>query len=348
MDHYRVAGSDLKEFEEFLACLGIDKRYSLRLLRWIYRRGIHSFSEINDIPVKVLRILSEKAVTGLSSPIASEVSSDGSVKYLFTTSSGLHHETVWLPEGKRRTVCVSVQSGCRMGCRFCATGKNGWGGDLSAGEIINQVISVPHDVTHIVMMGMGEPGDNINEVIRACHILTAGWGLAAGRSKVTVSTVGVTPSVIRLLEETECNITLSLHSPFPEERREVIPAESGWPFSETLKLLKEYDNRRKRRFTVAYVMIKGKNDTDRHLKELHRLLAGTGIRVNLLPCHQVDGDDLCSPGQDVMMKFKHELVVSGIGASVRRSRGSDINAACGMLAAKRKGRFAETDKTEDK
>lgn len=347
MNEKSVAGSDPSEIEEFLGSLGIDKRYSRRLLYWIYRRGIHSFEEINDIPAKILGVLSEKAVTGLSVPIASESSSDGSVKYLFTTPGGLTHETVYLPDGKRHTVCVSVQSGCRMGCRFCATGRNGWGGNLTAGEIVNQVISIPHEVTHIVLMGMGEPGDNISEVLRACRILTAEWGLAAGRSRVTVSTVGVTPAVIRLLEEAECNITLSLHSPFPEERREVIPAEARWPFAETLALLREYDNRRKRRFSVAYVMISGKNDSERHLDELRRLLAGSGIRVNLLPYHPLEGDDARSSGMDVMMRFKHELVISGIGASVRKSRGSDIDAACGMLAAKRRTHSIESDIIED-
>lgn len=347
MNQKAVAGSDLIDIEGFLGSLGIDKRYSRRLLYWVYRRGIKSFREINDIPSNILDILTEKAVTGLSEPIASEVSSDGSVKYLFTTPGNLTHETVWLPDGKRRTVCVSVQSGCRMGCRFCATGKNGWGGDLTAGQIINQVISIPHEVTHIVMMGMGEPGDNISEVIRACHVLTAEWGLAAGRSRITVSTVGITPAVVRLLEETECNITLSLHSPFPDERRIVIPAEVRWPFAETLSLLKQYDNRRKRRFTVAYVMVEGINDTRRHLDELKALLSGSGIRVNLLPYHPLEGDDARSSAMDVMMRFKHELVTSGTGASVRKSRGADIDAACGMLAAKRGERNRNTDNTEN-
>mgnify|MGYP000860119064 FL=1 len=334
MNQVAVAGSDQKEIEEFLGRLGIDVRHSRRLLYWIYRRGIMSFDEINDIPVKILRLLSDNAITGLSSPIASEASSDGSVKYLFTSHSGLIHEAVFLPDGRRRTVCVSVQSGCRMGCRFCATGMIGWKGNLTAGEIVNQVISIPHEITHIVMMGMGEPGDNIDEVIRAYRILTAEWGLAAGRSRVTVSTVGLTPSVRRLLDETECNITLSLHSPFPEERRIVIPAEARWPFTATMELLKDYDNRRKRRFTVAYVMIEGRNDSRSHLEELSRLLAGTGIRVNLLPYHPVDENDVRSSDMSVMMHFKHELVTSGIGASIRKSRGADISAACGMLAAK--------------
>lgn len=347
MNRRSVAGSDLTDTGEFLGSLGIDERHSRRLLYWIYRRGIKSFREINDIPAGAINILSENAITGLSAPIASALSADGSVKYLFNTADGLTHETVWLPDGKRSTVCVSVQSGCRMGCRFCATGKNGWGGNLSAGDIVNQVISIPHPVTHVVMMGMGEPGDNIDEVLKACRILTAEWGLAVGRNRVTVSTVGVVPSVKRLLEETECNITLSLHSPFSKERMEVIPAESRWPFAETIDLMKSYDNRRKRRFTVAYVMIKGKNDSERHLEELKRLLSGTGIRVNLLPYHPVDGDDAGSSGPDVMMRFKHELVTSGIGASVRKSRGSDIDAACGMLAAKRRKQTGRNDKTKN-
>ena len=345
--HIFLAGNDLQMTEQLLSGSGTNSRYARRLLHWIYRKGVRSFKEINDIPSAVLDSVAANFAIGLSNPVDFEISADGSVKYLFNTADGLTHETVWLPDGKRSTVCVSVQSGCRMGCRFCATGKNGWGGNLSAGDIVNQVISIPHPVTHVVMMGMGEPGDNIDEVLKACRILTAEWGLAVGRNRVTVSTVGVVPSVKRLLEETECNITLSLHSPFREERMEVIPAESRWPFAETLELLKSYDNRRKRRFTVAYVMIKGKNDSERHLEELKRLLSGTGIRVNLLPYHALEGDDASSSGPEVMMRFKHELVTSGIGASVRKSRGSDIDAACGMLAAKRRKQTGRNDKTKN-
>ncbi len=328
-----AAGLDPDGMEALLGEHAADPKYARRLLYWIYRRGVRSFSEINDMPLKFLSDIAVFLDTGLSDPVSSALSSDGSVKYLFQTGSGMFHEAVYLPDEKRDTVCVSVQAGCRMGCRFCATGLNGWNGNLTAGEIVNQVIRVPHKITNVVMMGMGEPGDNIDEVIRACRILTAEWGLAVGSSRVTVSTVGVVPAVRRLLDETDCNITLSLHSPFPEERRRVIPAEAKWPFIETVKMMQEFSARRQRRFTVAYVMIAGKNDTERHLEELRRLFAGTAIRVNLLPYHPFESDSQVSSDDETMMRFKHLLVTSGTGASVRRSRGRDIAAACGMLAA---------------
>jgi 23S rRNA (adenine2503-C2)-methyltransferase len=331
-----LAGLDLTETEDLLAHTNIDRRYARRILYWIYKKGIRAFSEINDIPKDVLSVLSDSFRTGLSEPVSTVVSADGTTRHLFTTDKDLLHESVYIPDGKRETVCISIQSGCRMGCRFCATGQNGWRGNLTAGEIVNQVVSLPHKVTHVVLMGMGEPGDNIDEVIKALRVLTAEWGMAIGKSKVTVSTVGITPAVKRLLEETECNITLSLYSPFPEERREAIPAETTWPYKETLNLMKTFRAGRYRRFTIAYLMIKGKNDTDKHLEELKRVLSGTGVRVNLLPYHQTGTESDCSSDSETMMRFKHLLVTSGVGASVRKSRGLDIEAACGMLAAGRK------------
>ena len=330
-----LAGLGLTETEDLLAHSNIDRRYARRILYWIYKKGISTFSEINDIPKDVLSALSDSFITGLSEPVSTVVSADGTVRHLFTTGKDLLHESVFIPEGKRETVCISVQSGCRMGCRFCATGQSGWKGNLTAGEIVNQVVSLPHKVTHVVLMGMGEPGDNIDEVLKALKVLTAEWGMAIGKSRVTVSTVGITPAVKRLLEETECNITLSLYSPFPEERRKAVPAENAWPYKETLDLMKTFRAGRYRRFTVAYVMIKGKNDTDKHLEELKRLLSGTKIRVNLLPYHRPGTDSDCSSDNETMMRFKHLLVTSGVGASVRKSRGLDIEAACGMLAAGR-------------
>ena len=327
-----LAGLSPDELGEQLLLADIDRSYAVRLLYWVYRRGITSFDTIDDIPKKVIAKISERFITGVFAPYSSIKSEDGSIKYLFKNSSGLLYESVYIPEGKRHTICISVQSGCRMGCSFCATGSYGWRGNLTVGEIVNQVISVPHDITHVVFMGMGEPCDNIEEVLKACGILTAGWGMAKGRAHITVSTVGIMPELERLLTETRCNITLSLHSPFADERSEIIPAERQWPFMDAVAVMKKFcilD----RRFTVAYVMIEGVNDTDRHLSALRELLAETGIRVNLLPYHRLPEDSFRSSSPERMMLFKHLLVTSGIGASVRRSRGTDVYAACGMLAA---------------
>jgi 23S rRNA (adenine2503-C2)-methyltransferase len=328
-----MSGLSLSELEELLYRYNIDKVYATRLHYWIYKRAVLSFDLINDIPKKVLSDISKNFITGAFKPYSSLTSDDGSVKYLFKNRAGLLYEAVYIPDGLRRTICVSVQSGCAMGCSFCATGTYGWHGDLTAGEIVNQVVSLPYEITHVVLMGMGEPCDNIDETIKACNILTAEWGLAKGKANVTVSTVGVMTGLKRLLEETECNITLSLHSPFPEERAAIIPAEKTWPAMQALEMISNFNASRRRRFTVAYVMIDGVNDSDKHLVALKELLYGTGIRVNLLPYHKLPGDTCKCSSPEKMMKFKHNLVTSGIGASVRKSRGSDVYAACGMLAA---------------
>jgi 23S rRNA (adenine2503-C2)-methyltransferase len=221
-----------------------------------------------------------------------------------------------------------------MGCSFCATAGYGFHGDLSAGEIINQVISIPgaEKVTHVVLMGMGEPMDNIDNVLKACDILTSCWGLSLSPRNVTISTVGITPGVKKFLEDSRCNLALSLLSPFEQERKALIPAEGKYPVKSILELLKDYPERKSRRFSLAYVMIRGLNDTDRHLSELKVLIGDSGIRVNLLPFHPAGKDSFTPSSAERMQYFKHNLVISGISASIRKSRGADISAACGLLA----------------
>jgi 23S rRNA (adenine2503-C2)-methyltransferase len=222
-----------------------------------------------------------------------------------------------------------------MGCPFCVTAQYGFHGNLTAGEIVNQIISLPDSgkITHVVFMGMGEPMDNINEVMKACEIITSQWGLAISPANITVSTVGITQAVVTFLEESNCNLTLSLYSPFEAERKKVIPAEKMYPAHEILRTMINYPVKKKRRLSVAYVMINNVNDSEDHLSELIRLLAGSKIRVNLLPYHTgVPGDNTSSTG-DRMQYFKHKLVISGVSASIRKSRGSDISAACGLLAS---------------
>jgi 23S rRNA (adenine2503-C2)-methyltransferase len=262
------------------------------------------------------------------------LSADKSIKYLFATADGRSFETVYIPESKRTTVCVSTQSGCRMGCSFCVTADYGFRGNLSAGEIVNQIISLPEarKVTHVVFMGMGEPMDNLDNVIKACEILTAEWGLAVSQRNITVSTVGITPGISRFLEESSCNLALSLHSPFAEERCSIVPAERKNPSIQILDIMKSFPVKKGRRLSVAYVMINDFNDRDIHLEALKTLLKGTVIRVNLLPYHQSGNDNFIQSPYERMLYFKHNLVIAGISASIRKSRGADISAACGLLA----------------
>lgn len=304
----------------------------------IYKKRITEISQLTGISGRLKDELKENAITGILSPVGSEVSVDGTIKYLFSTTAGKEFETVFIPEKKRNTVCVSTQSGCRMGCKFCATGRYGFRGDLSAGEIVNQLLSIPlsSKVTHVVFMGMGEPMDNLENVLKACEIITSGWGIAISPRNVTVSSVGITPGIETFLKSTECNLTLSLHSPFAEERSKVAPIENHYPVNKTLDILRNFPLRKKRRLSVSYIMIKDVNDTDAHLSGLKDLLEGSKIRVNLLPFHPDCNDKIGCSSDERMLYFKHDLVISGISASVRKSRGLDISAACGLLAGRSK------------
>jgi 23S rRNA (adenine2503-C2)-methyltransferase len=329
-----LCGSTVDEIFDVIGRSGFTINNAVEISKAVYKKRISNFSQILKIPKKLKKELESIAITGIIMPAAREVSADQTVKYLFRTESGKEFETVYIPDGNRNTVCVSTQSGCRMGCPFCATGRYGFHGDLSAGEIVNQVISIndASKVTHVVFMGMGEPMDNLDNVLKACRILTAEWGLALSPRNITVSTVGITPGIEKFLQCSDCNLALSLHSPYPDERRIVVPAERRYPVDEIITIMKNVAGNRKRRLTVAYVMIKNLNDTDLHLEGLKTLLAGSKIRINLLPYHKVPDDINSSSSLERMHYFKHNLVISGISASIRKSRGVDILAACGLLA----------------
>ena len=335
MDKTSLCGLSVEEIFSIIQPGGFSNNHALKISHLIYKKGIRDLSSASGLSGKLRDFLSQSTESGLYPPVSTVSSTDGTTKYLFRTLDNRQFETVSIPDKKRNTVCVSTQSGCRMGCSYCMTARYGYHGNLSAGEIINQVISFDPaaNVTHVVFMGMGDPMDNLENVLKACNILTSEWGAAIARRNVTVSTIGITEPVIEFLNRSECNLTLSLFSPFPEEREKVIPAEKAFPARKTIGIMKDHPLRKKRRFSVAYIMIKGINDTDRHLIGLIDLIKDSGIRVNLLPYHPVPGDNNISSSDDRMMYFKHNLVKTGISASVRRSRGADINAACGLLAS---------------
>lgn len=329
-----LCGLTANEIFDLISHSGYTINHAIAISNAVYKKGISDFSQIGKISKKLKEKLESIAITGIFSPVSSELSADKTVKYLFRTESGKKFETVYMQDGKRNTVCVSTQSGCRMGCLFCVTGMYGFHGNLTAGEIINQVISIPEatKVNHVVLMGMGEPLDNLENVLKACRILTAEWGLALSPRNITVSTVGITTGIEKFLGSSECNLTLSLHSPFPDERKLVVPAEKSYPVNEIVSIMKNYSLKKNRRLSVAYVMIKNLNDSDLHLEGLKSLLTGSKIRVNLLPYHMVPDDKNTSSTAERIQFFKHNLMISGISASVRKSRGVDISAACGLLA----------------
>lgn len=321
--------------EEICSLGQLEMHQAVTVANYIYKKRIDNISEIPKISKKVKEKLDEISIPGILKPTVSEISSDRTVKYLFRNSEGLEYETVYIPDGKRNTVCVSTQSGCRMGCSFCATAKYGYHGNLSTGEIVSQVTGIPEagKITHVVFMGMGEPMDNLSNVLRACEIFTAEWGLAISSRNVTVSTVGITPEILRFLVCSDCNLTLSLHSPFSEERMKVVPVEKKYPFHDIMEILRPVSLSKKRRISAAYIMINGCNDTERHLEKLKEIFKNSRIRINLLPYHSIPGNENISASPDRMQYFKHELVMAGVSASIRKSRGIDISAACGLLAS---------------
>ena len=327
-------GSTADEIFHLIEPSGFTFPQAVSVANSIYKKRTTDISQMTNIPKQLKEVLKANTICGIYSPVISEVSVDKTVKYLFRTESGKEFETVYIPDKKRNTICVSTQSGCRMGCPFCVTARYGFHGNLSTGEIVNQITGIPEagKITHVVFMGMGEPMDNLENVLKACEIITAEWGLSISSRNVTVSTVGIREGIEKFLSRSECNLTLSLHSPFSEERKRIVPVERLNPVVKILEIMKSYPLKKKRRLSLAYVMINKMNDTDVHLEELKVLLRGTNIRVNLLPYHQVGNDANISSTDERMQYFKHNLVVSGISASIRKSRGIDISAACGLLA----------------
>lgn len=328
-----LLGLKLNEMAAALIAAGIDPKYATRIAYWIYRKQASSSDEMVNIAGTVRQSVASHFVTGFIRPSQRIESQDQSVKYIFEYPGNRTVEAVFIPEAKRNTICVSTQCGCARQCSYCRTGEMGLTGNLSAGEIVNQVLSTAEarTITHVVFMGMGEPLDNTSEVISAIEILTAEWGMALASANITVSTVGIIPGIEKLLAATRCNLTLSLVSPIPSERAQLVPAEKTYPAATIINMMKSAPPARKRRFTIAYMMLAGINDSDTHLNALINLIKGSALRVNLLKYHP-HGDLTFQPSPSQRVEeFRSALLNAGISASIRKSRGEDISAACGML-----------------
>ena len=338
-----LLGMDLDELKRLAISGGMPAFTGKQLAEWIYKKRVTSFEKMNNISKKNREWLENNCVIGREKPVAQYKSSDGTIKYLFDASKGKKIEAVMIPDRERATLCVSSQIGCRMNCYFCATGRNGYAGNLTAAQIINQLLTVGSDInsdsedddlTNIVFMGMGEPLDNFPEVKKVIDILTSPWGLAWSPKRITVSTVGKLPQLKELLDDTKVHVAVSLHTPNASLREQMMPAQKAFPITSVIKLLKSYDFSHQRRLSFEYIMWKGVNDDIEHAKSLVALISGLDCRVNLIRFHKIPGVELQPATEERMIMFRNYLNSHGIISTIRASRGEDIMAACGMLAGK--------------
>ncbi len=334
MEREPLFGKTLGELAEIVSAASLPPYTARQIAGWLYHRGAPPVSAMTDLSLAARSLLERNYETGLSQPVSEASSADGTKKFLFRTGSGHYIETAWIPDRHRATVCLSVQAGCRMGCRFCMTARQGFQGNLSSNGILNQFRSIPghESLTNIVYMGMGEPLDNLAEVLRSLDVLTSDWGYGWSPTRITVSTVGITGRLSEFLEKSRVHLAVSLHSPFDDERARLMPVQKTWPVAEILSAIREYGFSRQRRVSFEYILFRGLNDTPRHVRELVRLLNGLRCRINLIRFHHIPGSEYESPGMKEMEAFRDSLNARGITATIRTSRGEDIGAACGLLS----------------
>ena len=368
----RLLGKNPEELKTVAQEAGLPKFAAGQMAQWLYAKKVRSIDEMTNISKEGRARLAERYEVGVTEYSGFQVSSDGTKKYLFPVTAshskgldaGAVHpgagengaqvhdepsdralesgavEAVMIPDKERATLCVSSQSGCRMGCRFCMTGRQGFHGHLSVADIMSQFLAVDESdvLTNAVFMGMGEPLDNYDNVMRAIEILTSDWGFGWSPKRITLSTIGVIPALKRFLDESRCHLAVSLHNPFSDERLSMMPVEKAWPIRDVVDLIRQYDFTGQRRVSFEYTMFSGFNDTKRHADALTRLLAGLECRVNLIRFHKIPDFPYVSSPDAVMENFRDRLGRAGITATIRASRGEDILAACGMLAGKHNGK----------
>jgi 23S rRNA (adenine2503-C2)-methyltransferase len=307
-----------------------------QLADWLYKKHAESFDVMLNLPAKVRSRLSGRYGLDAHHHLQVSASQDGTRKYLFPVGESGFVEAAYIPDENRATLCLSVQVGCKMGCLFCMTGKQGFQGNLSSGEILNQYRSLPEreGVTNIVYMGMGEPLDNLENVLASLEILCSPYGYGMSPTRITVSTVGLIPAMEAFLQRSRCHLAVSLHSPFEEERRSLMPVEQVYPMKEVLSVLRRHSVRGQRRVSFEYIMFAGLNDTPAHASELARILSSIRCRVNLIPFHPIPNTPLAPSPRETMERFERQLKKSGILTTIRQSRGLDISAACGLLSTK--------------
>ena len=340
MSKYPLLGMTLIELQSLVKRLGMPGFAAKQIASWLYDKKVTSIDEMTNLSLKYRELLKQNYEVGAEAPVEEMRSVDGTVKYLYPVGENHFVESVYIPDDERATLCISSQVGCKMNCKFCMTGKQGFKRSLSSAEIINQILSVEYSdkLTNLVFMGMGEPFDNLDEVMRALSVLTSEWGFAWSPKRITVSTIGHLNGIRRFLDESRCHLAVSLHSPFPEERLRIMPVEKAFPMTDVLDLLRRRDFSHQRRLSFEYILFNGYNDSLDHADELARLLKGMDCRVNLIRFHAIPGVTLKSTDMQSMEAFRDRLNNRGVVATIRASRGEDIFAACGMLSTAEKNK----------
>lgn len=339
-----LLGLTLTELQLVVKNLGMPGFAAKQIAAWLYDKKVASIDEMTNLSLKYRDLLKDIYEVGAEAPVDAMRSADGTVKYLYRVGEGHFVEAVYIPDDERATLCVSSQVGCKMNCKFCMTGKQGFTANLTANQIINQINSLPErdKLTNVVMMGMGEPLDNLDEVLKALEVMTASYGYGWSPKRITLSSVGLRKGLQRFIEESDCHLAISLHSPVPLQRRELMPVEKAYSITEIAELLRNYDFSKQRRLSFEYIVFKGVNDSLLYAKELLKLLRGLDCRINLIRFHAIPGVDLEGADMETMTKLRDYLTSRGLFTTIRASRGEDIFAACGMLStAKQEGNKEE-------
>ena len=341
-----LVGKTLSELQIIAENLGLPKFAAKQIASWLYVKRVKSIDEMTNLSLKARNALNESYQVGLSAPVEEMRSIDGTAKYLFKTPQNHFIEAVYIPDNDRATLCISSQVGCKMGCKFCMTGRQGYTASLSANQIINQIFSIPESdkLTNIVFMGMGEPFDNLDEVLKALEIMTSDYGCAWSPKRITVSTVGLKKGLERFLNESDCHLAVSMHSPIPSQRREMMPAEIAFSIKDIVEVLKKYDFSKQRRRSFVYIIFNKMNDSLVYAKEIVKLVKGLDCRVNLIRFHEIPDSEFAPSDMESIVTFRDYLTQHGVFTTIRASRGEDIFAACGMLSTAEK----EKEKAKEK
>ena len=339
----KLMGMTLAELQQVAAEVGLPGYTAKQMADWLYKKHVTEVSEMTNVALAKRSALAERYEVGAYPPAMAQRSVDGTIKYLYAAGEGHFVESVYIPTEDRATLCVSSQVGCKMNCLFCMTGKQGFSANLTANQILNQIQSLPEreSLTNLVFMGMGEPLDNVNELFKVLEILTAPWGYGWSPKRITVSTVGAMKGLRRFLEESECHLAFSLHSPYPEERLSLMPVEKAFPAQEVIDLIRHYDFTHQRRVSFEYIVFKGLNDDLKHADALARLLRQIPCRVNLIRLHASPNVPLQTSDRARMGAFRDRLNAKGVVCTIRASRGEDIFAACGMLSTAKSRTFVD-------